>query len=312
MFEAHAFSFFTTAAPSIVSTLDGSRVSVTNHRKLLETPQVAQELGLKAGTPITYRAGDQMNNAVSLNVFNPGEIASTAGTSGVVFGINEHMDHDSLSRVNNFAHVNHTSEQTRLGVLLCINGTGILNSWIKHNFLPSSISYEEMNQMAAKAPIGAHGLSILPFGNGAERVLNNQQVGCSLNGINFNIHNINHVLRAVQEGIVFAFNYGINIMKSMGIEVKNVHAGYANMFQSALFREAYSTITDSVIELYETDGSIGAAKGAGIGCGFYADHHEAFASLKRKAIIEPNISLQPAYLEAYATWLEKLETLTKF
>ena len=275
------------------------------------TPGAALELGLKVGTPITYRAGDQMNNAVSLNVFNPGEVAATAGTSGVVFGINEHRNYDGLSRVNNFAHVNHSAEQTRLGVLLCINGTGILNSWVKHNLLPTSISYEEMNRMAEQAPVGAKGLAVLPFGNGAERVLNNQEVECSLNGINFNMHGISDVLRAVQEGIVFAFNYGIEIMKTTGIQVNKVHAGDANMFQSGLFREAFSTLTGAVIELFETDGSVGAAKGAGMGVGFYADHQEAFASLKRKAVIEPNLQLQPAYQEAYAVWLDKLKTLTK-
>ena len=77
----------------------------------------AKELGLKEGTPITYRAGDQPNNALSLNVFNPGEIASTAGTSGVVYGVNGEVNYDPQSRVNTFAHVNHTIDQTRLGVL---------------------------------------------------------------------------------------------------------------------------------------------------------------------------------------------------
>ncbi|KAA6351003.1 Xylulose kinase, partial [termite gut metagenome] len=62
----------------------------------------ANELGLAEGIPVTYRAGDQPNNALSLNVFNPGEIASTAGTSGVVYGVNGEINYDPQSRVNTF------------------------------------------------------------------------------------------------------------------------------------------------------------------------------------------------------------------
>ena len=196
----------------------------------------AQELGLKEGTPITYRAGDQPNNALSLNVFNPGEIASTAGTSGVVYGVNGGIDYDPKSRVNTFAHVNHTVEQTRLGVLLCINGTGILNSWVKRTVAPEGISYNDMNTLAAQVPIGSAGISILPFGNGAERMLENKEIGCSLHGVNFNLHGKQHIIRAAQEGIVFSFKYGIDIMEQMGIPVQKIHAGKANMFLSPLFR----------------------------------------------------------------------------
>ena len=172
----------------------------------------AKELGLKEGTPITYRAGDQPNNALSLNVFNPGEIASTAGTSGVVYGVNGEVNYDPKSRVNTFAHVNHTDEQTRLGVLLCINGTGILNSWVKRTIAPEGISYNEMNVLASQAPIGSAGISILPFGNGAERMLENKEINCSIRGLNFNLHGKQHIVRAAQEGIVFSFKYGIDIM----------------------------------------------------------------------------------------------------
>lgn len=269
--------------------------------------KAAKELGLKEGTPITYRAGDQPNNALSLNVFNPGEIASTAGTSGVVYGINGDVNYDPKSRVNTFAHVNHTPEQTRLGVLLCINGTGILNSWIKKNVAPEGISYDEMNALAAKAPVGSHGISILPFGNGAERILENQEIDCSVHGVNFNIHEKHHLLRAAQEGIVFSFKYGIDIMEEMGISVKKIHAGHANMFLSPLFRETLAGVTGAVIELYDTDGSVGAAKGAGIGAGIYKDNVEAFSTLKKLDVIEPDQSQKQIYEDAYDLWKRRLE-----
>ena len=171
------------------------------------TAHAAAELGLAEGTPVCYRAGDQPNNALSLNVFNPGEIASTAGTSGVVYGVNGEINYDPKSRVNTFAHVNHTNEQTRLGILLCINGTGILNSWIKRTVAPEGISYPAMNDLAAQAPIGSEGVSILPFGNGAERVLQNREIGSSIHGVNFLKHGKQHIVRAAQEGIVFSFQY---------------------------------------------------------------------------------------------------------
>ena len=273
------------------------------------TARAAEELGLKEGIPVAYRAGDQPNNALSLNVFNPGEIASTAGTSGVVYGVNGTVNYDLKSRVNTFAHVNHTSEQTRLGVLLCINGTGILNSWMKRTVAPEGMSYAEMNGLAAQVPIGADGISILPFGNGAERMLQNREAGCSVHGVNFNLHTRGHLLRAAQEGIVFSFRYCIDIMKGMGMKVEQIHAGHANMFLSPVFRETLAGVTGAVIELYDTDGSVGAAKGAGMGIGIYKDNKEAFATLDRLAVIEPDEINRQAYQDAYGRWLDCLKKL---
>ena len=262
----------------------------------------AEELGLKEGTPISYRAGDQPNNALSLNVFNPGEVASTAGTSGVVYGVLGDVNYDPKSRVNTFAHVNHTDAQARLGVLLCINGTGILNAWVRRNIAPEGISYAEMNDLLASVPVGSEGVRIIPFGNGAERVLENKEVGCSIHGLDFNHHNRAHIMRAAQEGIVFSFCYGMEVMQQMGMDICKIHAGRANMFLSPVFREALACTSGATIELYETDGSIGAAKGAGMGCGIYRDHNEAFASLKQLAVIEPDEAKRAAYAEAYAEW----------
>lgn len=271
------------------------------------TCEAADILGLKEGTPVCYRAGDQPNNALSLNVFNPGEIASTAGTSGVVYGVNGCLNTDLRSRVNTFAHVNHNDNQTRLGVLLCINGTGILNSWVKRNIAPDGMSYDALNRLALESPPGADGLSILPFGNGAERVLENRETGASMFGINFLRHGRSHLARAAQEGIVYSFNYGIEIMEQMGMDVKKIHAGNANMFLSPLFREALATVSGATIELFNTDGSVGAAKGAGIGAGIYRDNTEAFSTLERLAVIEPNPQHKDAYLQAYSLWKERLE-----
>lgn len=264
----------------------------------------AAELGLAEGTPITYRGGDQPNNALSLNVFNPGEIASTAGTSGVVYGVLGDVNYDPKSRVNTFAHVNHTADQTRLGVLLCINGTGILNSWMKRTVAPEGISYADMNNVASQSPIGSAGVSILPFGNGAERMLENQEVGSSIHGVNFNVHNKSHLLRAAQEGIVFSFKYGIEIMEQMGMNVNKIHAGHANMFLSPIFRETLAGVTGAVIDLYDTDGSVGAAKGAGMGAGIYKDNKEAFSTLEKLAVIEPANAQE--YADAYELWKSRM------
>ena len=268
----------------------------------------AKELGLKEGTPVTYRAGDQPNNALSLNVFNPGEIASTAGTSGVVYGVLGQVNYDPKSRVNTFAHVNHTTEQTRLGVLLCINGTGILNSWLKRNIVSEGLSYFEMNSLASQSPVGSKGISIIPFGNGAERILENKETGCSIHGINFNIHNRSDILRAAQEGIVFSFQYGMEIMKEMGMDIHIIRAGNANMFLSPLFRQTLANISGATIELYNTDGAAGAAKGAGIGAGIYKNNKEAFASLEKLEVIEPEVNLQSLYQEVYRQWKSFLKT----
>ena len=263
------------------------------------TQEAAKELGLEAGIPVTYRAGDQPNNALSLRVLHPGEIASTAGTSGVVYGI-ENSQFSILSsqlKINTFLHVNHT-----LGLMHCINGCGILNSWLKHNVSPD-LSYEQMNDLAATVPVGSEGVSIIPFGNGAERVLGNKDIGASIHGLNFNRHTRAHLLRAAQEGVAFAFMYG---MERMG-DIKEIHAGKANMFLSPLFRDTLASISGATIHLYDTDGSVGAARGAGLGVGIYANEDEAFASLKQLATIAPRKDYEAPLQEAYNRWKEILE-----
>lgn len=210
--------------------------------------------------------------------------------------------------MNTFAHVNYTTELDRLGVLLCINGTGILNAWVHRNVTPD-VSYADMNDLAAGVPIGSDGVKIIPFGNGAERVLENREVGCSIRGLSFTKHNRAHIVRAAQEGIVFSFCYGMEIMQQMGMDIKKIHAGKANMFLSPLFRDTLAGVSGATIELYETDGSAGAAKGAGIGAGIYKDHDEAFATLKKLAVIEPDEANRQAYLEAYANWKAELAKL---
>ncbi|WP_321287183.1 FGGY family carbohydrate kinase [uncultured Sunxiuqinia sp.] len=271
----------------------------------------ANELGLEKGTKISYRAGDQPNNALSLNVLNPGEIATTAGTSGVVYGVSEEVAYDPKSRVNTFAHVNYSAKSNRLGVLLCINGTGILNSWLNKNVGDSGISYEKMNDMASEIAIGSDGLSILPFGNGAERVLENKNPGATLAGINFNIHSQAHLFRAAQEGIVFSFKYGMEVMETIGIKAKVIRAGKANMFLSPIFRETLAGVTGATIELYNTDGSVGAARGAGIGSGYYSSSQEAFSNLTKLETIKPDPQRVVAYHAAYESWKKELEKAIK-
>lgn len=271
------------------------------------TSAIAAELGLVEGTPVTYRAGDQPNNALSLNVLNPGEIAATAGTSGVVYGVNADSKFDPKSRVNSFAHVNHLPEQKRIGVLLCINGTAILNTWMKNNVAPEGISYVEMNEMAAQIPVGSEGVSIIPFGNGAERVLENQEPNCSVHGINFNRITKAHLIRAAHEGIAFSFKYGMDIMNEMGISTKTIRAGYANLFLSPIFRQTLANITGATIELYNTDGSVGAARGAGIGAGIYKNAEEAFATLKKIQVVTPDKEAFEATIQAYSKWLSYIQ-----
>lgn len=265
----------------------------------------AADLGLAIGTPITYRAGDQPNNALSLNVLNPGEIAATAGTSGVVYGVNDSLNFDPLSRVNTFAHVNYSTQVPRLGVLLCINGTGILNSWLRRNVVPD-LGYSEMNELAQTVPVGSEGLCILPFGNGAERVLENKAPGASICGLSFPTHTRAHLLRAAQEGIAFSFRYGIDVLREMGIQVNTIRAGHANMFLSPLFSSTLATITGATIELMNTDGALGAARAAGIGAGAYDSIKEAFESLHVIQHIKPDDSNIEAYYEAYHQWLRYL------
>lgn len=279
--------------------------SFSVHGKLLKS--VATSLGLPEGIPVSYRAGDQPNNALSLNVLEPGEVAATAGTSGVIYGVTEQKKPDPQSRVNTFLHVNHTLEKNRLGVLLCINGTGILNSWLRKNF-DGQLSYDEMNSQAARIAPGSDGLTVLPFGNGAERMLGNRDMGAHFSGLNFNTHSSAHIFRAGQEGIAFSFRHGLDIMKETGISPKVMRAGMANMFLSPVFRETLASITGTSIHLYNTDGSVGAARGAGIGVGYYKNTGEAFSGLKTVGSAEPAKDVS-VYEESYERWRRLLSSL---
>jgi xylulokinase len=247
---------------------------------------VANYLSLTAGIPVTYKAGDQPNNALSLNVLQPGEVAATAGTSGVIYGVSDQLTYDNQSRVNTFAHVNYTTEEKRLGVLLCINGTGILNRWVK-NITGNLHSYQEINAAASTIAAGSNGLYMLPFGNGAERMLENKIVQSHIHGIDFNVHTNAHLYRAAQEGIAFAFRYGLDIMRENGMHPKVIRAGKANMFLSDVFTESFVNATGVPVELYNCDGSVGAALGAGIGAGIFKTAAEAFSKAKVLQLVEP-------------------------
>ncbi len=272
----------------------------------------AQLLELKEGTPVAYRAGDQPNNAFSLNVLNPGETAATAGTSGVIYSVTEKNAYDPKSRVNTFMHVNSQRDSgIRNGVLLCINGTGILNSWLRKTMRSSgaTLDYNTMNAISAEAPIGTDGLMVLPFGNGAERVLENKNINASFHGLNFNRHQQSHVLRAAQEGIVFALKYGFDVLQQMGLTTKVIRAGNSNMFLSPLFREAFVNTIDARLELYDTDGAKGAALGAGVGAGIFSSFKEAFSGLKVIRSEEPTQQLKVPYTDAYEKWLRQLQSV---
>jgi len=255
---------------------------------------------------VNYRAGDQPNNAFSLNVLNPGEVAATAGTSGVVYGVSNQIAFDPKSRVNTFIHVNNSKSEIRNGVLLCINGTGILNSWLRKNLAPD-LSYEQINEQASRVPEGSDGVYILPFGNGAERVLENAEPGCSIHNLNFNIHNSAHLLRAAQEGIAFSFYYGMKIMEKTGIKTDVIKAGFANMFLSHIFTQTLANVSGAKIELYNTDGSTGAARGSGVGSGIYKSVNDAFSGLECIKTIYPESGKFEKYQFIYSEWRNLLK-----
>jgi xylulokinase len=272
------------------------------------TTKAADETGLKKGTVVSYRAGDQPNNAFSLNVLKPGETAATAGTSGVIYSVTDKNAFDPHSRVNTFIHVNNTTSLKRNGVLLCVNGTGILNSWLRRNMKSGDpFSYQQMNDLAKQVSIGSENLLMLPFGNGAERILENKILECSWHGLNFNQHNQAHIFRAAQEGIVFALKYGFDILQDMGLKTQVIRAGNANMFLSPLFRQAFVNTIGARLELYDTDGAKGAALGAGVGAGIYTSFEAAFKGLSRMHEETPDDKLVDRYKEIYEQWKTKLK-----
>ena len=266
------------------------------------TEHIASELGISKGIPVTYKAGDQQNNALSLNVLNPGEAAATAGTSAVIYAVSDSLQADTASRVNSFAHVNHTQEHNSIGVLLCINGAGISNSWMKNKMGASS--YNQMNALAASVAPGSDGVAVLPFGNGSERMLHNKNIGAHISGLDFNRHQAAHLFRAVQEGVVFAMQYGFKVLQQNGVQPTVIRAGKANMYLSDVFVDCFVNTLGVPLELYHTDGSKGAAIGAGYGAKVYATIEEAFVNSKPLTTIAPSANTN--YTEAYQNWEQQL------
>ena len=268
----------------------------------------ASESGLLEGTPILYRAGDQPNNALSLNVFNPGEIATTGGTSGVVYAVTDSLSVKESARVNNFAHVNYEVSSPKIGKLLCINGAGIQYRWLLNNL--NVASYQEMNDIAATIPVGSEGVSIIPFGNGAERMLNNAEVGTQLLNVNLNKHNKAHLCRAALEGIAFSFVYGMEILKNDGIDSKVMKAGNDNLFRSEIFANTVATLVDFDIEMYNTTGAIGAARAAGLHEGDFESFGKLVEENDYVMTYKPNANKE-AYVKAYEAWKSELEKFLK-
>ena len=262
------------------------------------------ESGIAAGTPIYYRAGDQPNNALSLNVFNPGEVAATGGTSGVVYAVTDNLSGKESTRVNNFAHVNYSKTNQNIGKLLNINGAGIQYRWLLNNLDVSS--YEEMNKLASEIPIGSDGVCMLPFGNGAERMLNNKEIGTRLVNVNLNNHNKAHLCRAALEGIAFSFLYGMEILKSDGIKPSVIRAGNDNLFRSEIFANTVATLIEQEIEIYNTTGAIGAARAANLHKGDFEAFGKTIMDNDHVMTFMPFNNKQP-YLEAYRNWKKELE-----
>lgn len=278
----------------------------SSHGKI--SSEVAKQLGINENCQVTYKAGDQPNNALSLNVLQPGEVAANGGTSGVIYAVTDKLLSDKFSRVNSFVHVNHATDKKRIGVLLCINGAAIMYSWAK-KVCGENLSYKEMDQQAAKIKPGSDGLFVLPFGNGSERMLQNKMVDAHINNIDLNKHTKAHIFRAVQEGIAFAFRYGLDIMRENDLHPTIIRAGRANLFLSDVFIQSFVNATGVAVELYENDGSAGAALGAGIGAGIYKDYKEAYTQFKPLGKFEPtNVDL---YDGLYKEWKKLLEEKLK-
>ncbi len=272
------------------------------------TKKAAEATGLRTGIPVTYRAGDQPNNALSLNVLQPGEVAATGGTSGVVYGVVDKAVYDKQMRVNSFAHVNHTVDAPRIGVLLCINGAGILYSWMRQQVGASDRTFSEMSRMADEVAIGAEGLRILPFGNGAERMLGNRNIGAQIHNLQLNTHTQAHLYRAGLEGIGFSFVYGMRILQEMGLNMSAIRVGNDNLFQSKAFAETIATLTDSQIQVVETTGAVGAAKAAGVAVGVYNSIEEAMQNINVISTYFPDKEKEK-YEAAYKDWEENLNRI---
>jgi len=159
-----------------------------------------------------------------------------------------------------------------------------------------------MNAAAAEVSAGSEGLTVLPFGNGPERMLGNRDIGAHFAGLDLHRHGRAHLWRAGQEGIACALAHGMAILSEVGLDLTRIRAGHSNMFLSPVFRDALAGLTGTVIDLYDTDGAQGAALGAGVGAGLYATPAEAFVGSEPLCTVEPDAVSQAAYVDVNERW----------
>lgn len=171
-----------------------------------------------------------------------------------------------------------------------------MNAWIKRQ--TNATGYEDMNRLAAN--VDTDGLYVLPFGNGAERMLDNQLVQAHIIGIDLNKHTAAHLYRAVQEGIAFAFRYGVEVYN---LQADIIRAAHTNLFLSDLFQNIFVNTLNAPVELHNVDGAVGAALGAA---------RESGIDIPRKKplqIIEPTSTI--VYEQKYQTWKDCLRRTIK-
>jgi xylulokinase len=159
-------------------------------------------------------------------------------------------------------------------------------------------------------PVGCEGLINFPFGNGAERIFNNKIIGSHFINLNFNKHGKAHLYRSAIEGIAFSFAYGIELMKEDQSLINVIKAGNDNLFQSKVFVETLCSIIGNNIQIFNTNGAIGAARASTIEGNNFDYFKKSSTGNDLVSEYEPKNNNEE-YILAYEKWKKELNKKIK-
>ena len=272
------------------------------------TRETSRLTGLKAGTAVVGGGGDNAAAAVGSGIVKEGMVSSSIGTSGVVFAFSQKVEVDPSTRVHTFCHAV-PGKWHVMGVMLSAGGS---LRWFRDNLGAEEVEeakkrnldpYEVLIEKASTVEPGCEGLIFLPYLAG-ERT---PHANPSAKGVFFGLtlrHQKAHLIRSILEGVAFGLRDSLEIIRDMGISVKEVRA-LGGGARSSLWRQMQADIMNlEMTTLNVTEGAaFGAAILAGVGIGAYDSVEEACDNLllirSRTKPIRENVKVYDEYYKVY-------------
>ena len=265
------------------------------------TPEAAAATGLKAGTPVAAGGGDQAAQAVGVGAVEPGVVALTVGTSGVVFATTPSALVEPEGRLHAFCHAV-PGMWHFMGVMLSAAGS---LQWYRDTLAPG-VSFDDLLREAEPVPAGSEGLQFLPYLSGErtphpDPLARGAWIGLTLR------HGRGHLTRALLEGVAFGLKDSFTLIQNAGLgQIRQARASGGGT-KGALWRQILASVLEAeLVTVNTTEGAAyGAALLAGVGASAWTDVPAACAAaVKVTGSTHPDPAQVEAYRKAYPLYRE--------